>query len=192
MNKILILCLLLTLFFYIFRQREGISFKDQMKKQKNIMREKMKQAIQQVNGPCNFNKSRDSLKRDMRDRYLSKHSPMWECPNWTDHPKDMEGNIGTYIDYRREQNSLIDHEINRLNSMRTDTNVNRNLDNKTREAIHNKNVLRNMINELTKKKNHIQKYYDDLDEKNDDIEMETNNLERKNELLNQYFKRLFF
>lgn len=163
MNKILILCLLLTLF---FKQRE--------------------------NYQCNFNRSRDSLKRDVRDRNLSKHSPMWECRNWTEHPRDMGGNIGTYVNYRREQNDLIQHEINRLHSMRSDPNVNRSLDHKKREVIHNKNLLRNMINELTKKKNHINKYYNELDEKNDDIEMETNNLERKNELLNQYFKRLFF
>jgi chromosome segregation ATPase len=188
MNKILILCLLLTLFFYIFKQREGLSFMEKMQQ----MREKMQRLIQQANGPCNFNKSRDSLKRDVRDRNLSKHSPMWECGNWTEHPRDMEGNIGTYVHYRREQNDLIQHEINRLHSMRSDGNVNRSLDHKRSEVSNNKNKLRNMINDLTKKKNHIQKYYDDLDEKNDDIEKETDNLERKNELLRQYFKRLFF
>ena len=160
MNKILILCLLLTLFFYIFKQRE--------------------------NYQCDFNKSRHLLKLDVRDRNLSKHSPMWDCGNWTEHPRDMEGNIGTYVDYRREQNNLIQHEINRLHSMRSDGNVNRSLDHKRSEVSNNKNKLRNMINDLTKKKNHIQKYYDDLDEKMKILKRKRI-LKRKNELLEQIF-----
>ena len=168
MNKILILCLLLTLFFYYMN----------MKKEENYQ--------------CNFNRSRDSLKNDLNNTSLFKNTPMWECNNWTKHPQDFLKNVSSYHSYRTTQRNLIGNEIKRLKQMRDDPYVKRELKNKINDVEVNRSKLEKMIDIMEKKNDHVNDYYKRLDEKNNDIKNERKNLERKNELLRQYFKRLFF